>query len=532
MKHGFVAILILAALGVGAVAAAQPAPPGGAAPGPVAPAPGGAAAPGAAPAPTGFELRDAPQGRLRSGRDALRPEPGGLTADAVAARAVEESPEVRVAAARVHAAAVQVDKTVVMFLPQLKVSAQYRRVSETELSFGDGALVGAAHAGPITVADCPIPELEGQQCAVDAAGIPIGASPLDIKYVRNHYVFNASIGLPISDYVLRLSNAVKGARDYEEAARIAQRAVGLATAANARIAYYNWLRAVAGVAVAETSLARVQALLTDTKTAFELGVATRADVMRLEATVASVEQMVTEARGGRRLAGEQLAVMMDEPQTEYRIGEDVLTPTLPPLPAGDPETLVAEAQRQRLEVQSLRTSIRAMERGVKAARIGQYPRLDGFGDFTYSRPNQNYMFDQEAWHSSWALGLSLSYTLNGPLDSRATMALLAAQKAELEANLTSLERGVHLEVSAALTAAQNARTAVASAQHGAEAAEEGYRVSRELYRAGRATTTDVMSAEAELVAASLREVNTLLDVRAADVKLAHALGRDAPGGRR
>jgi outer membrane protein TolC len=43
---------------------------------------------------------------------------------------------------------------------------------------------------------------------------------------------------------------------------------------------------------------------------------------------------------------------------------------------------------------------------------------------------------------------------------------------------------------------------------------------------GRATTTDLMEAESELVAASLQEVNAMLDLRIASVRLQHATGRD------
>ncbi len=527
MKRRLVATLVLAVLTDAGLAAAQPAVP----PAPVPPAaapPAGAAPAPAAPAASGsFTLREAPTGGLVSGKDALRVEPGGLTAAAVAERAVAESPDARVAEARVRAAAAKVDKTVVMFLPRLSVSAKYMRTSPSEINFGGGAMVGALNEGPILVADCPVPGMEGQQCAVDSAGIPLGATPFDIATYNNHYSLSASLAVPISDYVLRLSNALDATKVYESSTRIGLRAARLATAANAKVAYYNWLRAVAAVAVAESSLTRTQALLNDTRTAFTLGAATRADVMRLEALVAGTEQMINESRGFRSVAAEQLATMMAEPSQEYRVGEDVLGAPAP-APSGPSEALVAEAMRQRLEVQAIDAAARAIDRGVRAARVSQYPRLDAFGQFDYARPNSTYFPATDEWKHNWAVGLSLSYTLNDPLDSRASIAEFSAQKAEIEANRLALERGVRLEVTSTLIGAQNARSAVETARRGAEAAGEAYRVSRELYRAGRATTTDLINAEGELVAASLHEVNALLDVKVADVKLEHALGRDVP----
>lgn len=524
MKRRLVATLLLAVLTEAGAAAAQPA----AAPAP--PAPAAAAPPTAATpeTPGSFTLREAPTGGLVTGKDALRVEPGGLTAADVAERAVAESPDAKVAEARVRAAAAKVDKTVVMFLPRLSVTAKYMRTSPSEVNFGGGAMVGALNEGPILVADCPVSGMDGQQCAVDSAGLPLGATPFEIDTFNNHYSLSASLAVPISDYVLRLSNALDATKVYESSTRIGLRAARLATAANAKVAYYNWLRAVAAVAVAESSLTRTQALLGDTKTAFTLGAATRADVMRLEALVAGTEQMITESRGFRSVAAEQLATLMAEPTRDYRVGEDVLTGSSPAFPAGTSEALVAEAMRQRLEVQALDAAARAIDRGVRASRVSQYPRLDAFGQFDYARPNSTYFPSTDEWKHNWAVGLSLSYTLNDPLDSRASIAEFAAQQAEIEANRLALERGLRLEVTSSLIGAQNARSAVETARRGAEAAGEAYRVSRELYRAGRATTTDLINAEGELVAASLREVNALLDVKVADVKLEHALGRDAP----
>ena len=57
------------------------------------------------------------------------------------------------------------------------------------------------------------------------------------------------------------------------------------------------------------------------------------------------------------------------------------------------------------------------------------------------------------------------------------------------------------------------------------AAKEAYRVARDLYQVGRATTTDLIEAESELVTASLKEIDAALNYRVARVKLAHATGK-------
>lgn len=528
----FLTVALVVGAAVPALAQPQPAPPPAEPVPPPAPIPPAAPPPIAPPPTTGtpgpstFELREAPEARLVGSREALRPVAGGLTANQVAARTREVSPEAQAKEAGIRAAAARVDKTVVMFLPRVKVSATYRRVSPTETSFGEGAVV---------VTREPADSLSTLPCTTDGAGVttcplPVAAAQFSFPTFENHYLLNANIGVPLSDYVFRISNALRATRTYQRAAEIQKQAALVQAASTGRVAYYNWLRAVAAQAVAESALGRSRALLEDTKTSFTLGAATKADVLRVEAMVAGAEQMVTETTSLRALASEQLSTLMDEPARAYQVGEDVLGAPPPPPPA-DLAALIAEAQGQRLEVKAIGAMVAAQDQGIRAARVGQYPRLDAFGDFTYARPNTTVFPQEDKWKQNWVVGLSLSYTLNDPLDSRATIREIEASQAEVVANRTLLTRGIRLEVTSAHSDALRARAAVDTAQRAAAAAEEGYRVARELYRAGRATTTDLISAESELVQASLREVNALLDVKVADAKLEHALGRDVAGPR-
>jgi outer membrane protein TolC len=474
---------------------------------------------------TAFELRDAP-GRELTGKEALAAQAGGLTADQVARRALRASPTLRARQAEIDAAAAKVDEAIAQLLPRLKLGASYRRVSPVDASLG-GALVGAANEGPVLVGPCPDPAM-GAECALDAAGEPIGATAFEFPSLTNHYSLNATLLVPISDYILRLSDTLTATRAGKNAAEIQKRAEALKVASDARVAYYNWLRAKAAVAVARSSLARFNAMLKDANTAFTLGAVTRADVLRLEAAVASTELAVDQAETFRRMAEEQLATLMDEPARNYQVGEDVLQkpgkkdPAEPPL-----EEQVAEAYEARYELKGLQAVTRSLEAGSRAARIGQWPRLDAFGDVTYANPNLSIFPQQEEWNESWALGLSLSYTLNDSLAGAAGGAELEANLRKTEANLEALRRGIKLEVTAAYLDVRKARTAITTAERGHAAAREAYRVATDLYRVGRATTTDLMEAESELVAASLQEVNAVLDYRIASVRLRHATGRDA-----
>ncbi len=477
-----------------------------------------------------FELREAPEREL-TGKEALAVQPGGLTAEQVAKRAVKSSPELRARQAQIDAAQAKIDEAIAQLLPRLSVKASYSRISPVDASLG-GALVGAENPGQVLVGPCPsVPDVPpppaGTECAVVNGTDPLFATAFEFPTPVNHYTLNASLAIPISDYILRLSDTLTATRKGKDAAAVQKRAEAVKIASDARVAYYNWLRAKAGVAVARSSLERFKAMLQDARAAFELGSATKADVLRLEAAVASTELAVDETRTMQQLAEQQLAIMMDEPVRPYRVGEDVLQPP-EPAPASEPsvDDLVKEAYGRRLELEGLEALTRSLEAGARVARVSQWPRLDAFGDITYANPNTVIFPLEEEWNESWAVGLALTYSLNDSLAGAASGSELEANRRKAEADLESLRRGIKLQVISAYYDVRKARTAVQTAARGQEAAQEAYRVASDLYRVGRATTTDLMEAESELVAASLKEVDASLDFRIASVRLNHATGRD------
>lgn len=467
----------------------------------------------------------------------VQPRAGGLTADDVARRATLASPSLAARRARIEAARAQVDEVTAQFFPRVTLSATYTRLSATDNSMG-GALVGAQSPGLVTTGACPadLGAPDGATCLLDSQGQPLGAAGFEIASPRDSYEAAVDVSVPISDYLLSMPNALAAtraqARSSELGAAVAERDVQH----EARVAYFDWLRAVAAASVTESALARTDALRRDTEAARTAGAATHADVLRVEALVSSSKLQVIQASKMRQLAAARLAILMDEPVRDYSPGQGVPVrrgesgPSGPAQPStGDAALarLVAEALTHRLELRALDESMSSLLRAESASNAARLPRLDGFGQLSYAKPNQRYMLDADTWHPSWAVGLRLSYTISDTFAKGANSRELAAQRAELEAQRREFEHGIRLEVTRAYLEAERAALAVGVAEEAEAAAREAYRVSRELHRAGRATTTEVIAAEDDLIKASLQQVNAAISRQIAALDLDHAIGRHA-----
>ncbi len=455
--------------------------------------------------------------------DALAPQPGGLRAADVAQKAEMTSPEVRAKQQAVAAAAAKVDQAALMFIPQFKLLARYVRLSDVgEATLGEGSLVGTniPEGQPIPVV-CPDPS-SNQNCVAFAR-----AFKPSFPVVLNIYTLQGTIQLPLSDYLLRISQNHASASRSRSAAEFQVKASKIKAQLDAKIAYYNWIRAKGGVVVAEQGLATASAHLKDVKVAEQVGSASRADLLAVEAQVASTQLLVESGRNMEALAEEQLRVMMhDATNKPYAIGDDI-DAYLAPAPRTALRNLYAEALRQRLERRVMAETVSSLRETRKVLSAGNYPRLDAFGNLYYQNPNTRIFPQEDKWSTSWDVGIQLSWTINDTFTSGAQVDELDAKIMEVEAQRAQLDDGIRLQVTQAYNALREAEVAKDTTERQLKAAQESHRVRRELFRAGRATSSELTDAETSMIKAMYDALNARIDIRVAHENLNHALGRDA-----
>jgi outer membrane protein TolC len=461
-------------------------------------------------------------------RAALAPQPGGLTLDAAAREAVATSTSVRAKEAEIEGANGAVTQTLVGFAPRLTLSATYTHLSPIDQPSlgGDGALLGALNPGAVRVGPCP--DNPAQQCVVDSAGVPVQAvkSGFTFPVILDQVSLVANVSIPISDYFLRAVQAYTGAQANERALAAQAEAQRLQSAAEAKVALLGWVLARGQAVVTEESLAQANNQLRDARATFEVGRASQADVMRIEALVAQAEYSVAEARAGESLAESRLRAVLHMPaERPLTNGVDVLSPMpAPQLPAL--EALVREAHQNRLELVGLDESRRASEEVESATRAGYYPRLDAFGDVIVANPNQRIIPNREQFDATWDVGLRLSWTVNETFSTLGAAAQSRARTAQIDAQRQAVTDALRLEVAQAHAELVKSQPSIEAAERGIRAAEEALRVTKKLFAFGSATGTSVADAETALTTARLRGLSARIGLLAAWIRLEHAVGRD------
>jgi len=482
-------------------------------------APAGAAAPipGQRPVPTtlappppaaGATGPDAPVSKVTTSLEAklVSMQSGnGLTADEAAKRALVNNVDVTAKQKSLDAADAQRDEIKSRFIPKLDLMARYTRVSDIKT------------------------------IAFDGFPTPAGTPPLTNKslfpVIFDNYTLQATLTIPLSDYVLRLSSSMATANHNKSAAKFDELATRLSVGRDARVYYYQWIRAQGANYVAQQALEAARGHALDAKNAFDAGLVSRADVLRTVSQVKSAELTVSHWINQVSIATEQLRVIMNEPsQNNYEIGENILAELTPYSVPLTPDSGYAEALEHRVEMKQLGESEAALREEAATARAGNYPRLDAQGNVLYANPNPRYVPPAKEWNSSWDASLILSWTPTAIFGATAQAKTAEAHADEVAAKKGALKNGLRLEVNEAMNALAEANFGIEVSREGLVAAEENYRVRRELYRAGKATIVEVTDSETELTRARLDVVNANVDLRIARVALTHALGRDVVAG--
>lgn len=439
----------------------------------------------------------------------IRPVAGGLTADAVGKRARDTSPEVAEKREAVAAAAAKVDQTATGLFPRLTLTGRYTRLSPLPTTGSAGVLVAPAT----------------QQEGLLPPGTPLVGFPLKFQQPLDQWSFAAQLVVPLSDYPLRLFKAHAAATKLEDAARIDQTAAAARTATDAKLAFYQWVKAGGQRAVLELALAAAEEHKKDADALFAAGSISKADVLGAEAQVASIRQTLDQVAELFALSEAQVRIYIRASDDDkLALGEDV-TQELPPA-TFDLAAQKAEAMEKRPELRVLQKTEDALMETAKVQRASELPRLDAVGNLTYANPNPR-IFPQEAkFRATWDVGLQLSWTPNDALTGKSVGKETEANAAKLRAQRLRLRDAVMLEVTQAVLASKTADDATESTKVGVAAALEAHRARRELFKAGKATSVELTDAEAQLLRARLSAVSARIDQRVARIRLDHATGRD------
>jgi len=256
-------------------------------------------------------------------------------------------------------------------------------------------------------------------------------------------------------------------------------------------------------------VASLRARLEETEARVRAGAELEADALKVRLDLESAELELLSLKEARQVALWDLgrAVGLEAPVEPQWDGDfDRSAPV-------ELAELVELAEEHRGDLRALASELRALELARGAVDAERWPRLEARGSWQASSGDA-FRPEESAQGSIAIIWAPFAAGTKPP-----RKAALGAEAEALEADREELLRALKIELRSALAELSTARAAIAVRERGVELAEETLRVERERHGAGRATTNDLLEAEAELRDQKTRRDLARLDVLRAWIRL-------------
>ncbi len=248
------------------------------------------------------------------------------------------------------------------------------------------------------------------------------------------------------------------------------------------------------------------------------GVATGADRLQAETSLAQAEVTLVQTRGNVATAAAQLAVAAGLPPGQAL---DLAPP--PPLGSGDllqggADALIADAERLRPDIIAARAQVTAADAAIAQARSLGRPSLQ------LSASDNLSAIDTNLDRNSASFGLSLSLPLFSGWNTRYQIAQARAQRENRVAQAENVRQQAGLAVYSQYVALQTALASLAGTRALVTSATASADLAQGRYRAGVGTFADLLNAQSSQASARQQLVQAEFNVRTARAQLARAVG--------
>ncbi|ACB74740.1 TolC family protein [Opitutus terrae] len=409
------------------------------------------------------------------------------TLERAVATALEQSPDARIARARVDGAQALVEQARSAWLPQLTVSGRYTETNSPMMAFGS-ILNQRAFNNTI---DFNHP---GQIDNLNATGT-IG--------------YNLYSGG-------RATAGRTAARAGAEAADLDLQAARQQLAAEVVKAALNLRKAREAVGAVEAGVKAYDAAVAVARARFEAGQMLKSDLLSLEVQLAQTRESLSAARHSAALAARafRFVLGLDASEEPVELAED--DPTLARLTAPDSRDV-----SHRPELLGLQARLRAAEAMVDSARGARRPTVNAFASYQYDKG-----WEMNRDGKSWLAGVSVDVNVFDGGQTSGKIRQSRAEVTQVKEMLRKATLGMELEAEQARLAHADARERLNVTTAAVAQAEESAALTRARFEKQAVLTADVIGAESRLIEARLRHTFAAVDERLALVGLRRALGLD------
>lgn len=317
----------------------------------------------------------------------------------------------------------------------------------------------------------------------------------------------------------KIPAAIALAKNLEKATEAQIGTARLDTALATAEAYFGLLESREGLEIIEIQRESRQQSLAVVQARYDLGEATRLELLQARAALAEIVPAIDLAQGLVEVNRIQLRSVLGLPE-DMSVEVDDTEIELPGPPAK--ERALAVAMAHRPEFDDLRFQGAALDEQRNVTRSDGRPQVDlnGF----YGHTVREYRNIDDPLYADWAVALGLRWEFFDGGRRRGQIAQIDSRSRQVDWALAELRNQVERQVEQALTEFRAALSGLEAAEVSAEAAREASRVASENYEEGVALQIDLLAAQEREIQAEVTRVQAYYGARTRAARLLRALG--------
>jgi outer membrane protein TolC len=359
--------------------------------------------------------------------------------------------------------------------------------------------------------------VEGGEVPADALG----------AFLFTNYVWSFDVSQPIYTFG-RVSNALEAARQEESGVDLDVRAVENRVSFDVVRACYGYVLASQNLKVLEAENTARERQLEQVEARYELGDATRLDLLRARVTLANLKPEILAAENALQVAQASVNNTLGRPagapiQVRAELAVNDPAPTVL-----RPEALLEIAGQYRPELRRYGVDRRVLDAriGVTSSELKPQIRANGtFGVNTFA--NENFT---NLGLRTWAVGFSFDWKLFDGFRTASQVGALRSQITQKEYDESTFRNQLSVDLKEANGTWHRALEALEVTTLAVNEAREAERVAEDSLTYGAATTLDVLQATLALRTSELNQMTAAHDALVALAEMKYLVGfrADAP----
>ncbi len=285
-----------------------------------------------------------------------------------------------------------------------------------------------------------------------------------------------------------------------------------------RQGYFRLLQAAGNAAIADDSVKQLASHVQVAKQQFEAGTIVKADLLRAEVQLGQARQDLVKAKAAVIEAEASLDALLGRPAGAAIAPVDPFGDTLPQVPRDGLDALTLKALQGRPDLRELELRRRQASKLAEAAWSQLVPTVAVEGQYQF-QSGQLFLPENQAF-----AGLTLSWDIWNWGNTYYAAKSAEARLEQGDQSLQSAELKLRTQVQTALEELQSDHDALAVAAEVVDQAQESFRLETQRYEAQAATATDLLDAQAALSQSKFRLSNARYDYLIALAQLEDLVG--------